>query len=135
VALKRNALVAALTDALTEVAEFKTISRVFREIAPEEQPALFVRITSEKCENDGTKPRPFWILGISLVVYVYADSEEGAAVPLQDLIDSIEARLLADKTLGGAAVWARINGQFEIREGEGGREAFCSIPLELAAIA
>lgn len=142
-AITREEIDIALFDKLQKVkddGDVKTFSRTlkaFADVAPVDQPALFISKTNEATSQDKGSPR----LKTSLYdLYIYTNTGQKIdvvhATKLNNLMDKIDAVLAPDpvtlfQELGGKVSHAWIEGDTEISEGQLQEQAVAVIPVKI----
>ena len=143
--INREPIYAALFGLLESAADFAVIGRRLRhwsDVAPAEQPALFMAQRSELA-SVGTLGAPtMWTLSVDL--YLYAHSSDPYLAPatvLNPLLDAVEAALapsavtgLQDLGLPAIVQHAYIRGKVETDEGVLGDQAVAIVPVEILCI-
>ncbi len=135
----REPVMTALFERLSGAARFVTASRRLRhwsDVAPEDQPALFMAQRSggvlERVRGQPAK------LTLRADVYVYAHTTDGTApaTTLNDLLDAIADALEPDphpgvQTLDGLVHHCWIDGDIETDEGTLGDQAVAIVPITI----
>jgi hypothetical protein len=143
--INREPIYAALFGLLENAADFAVIDRRLRhwsDVAPAEQPALFMAQKSELA-TVGTLGAPtVWTLSVDL--YVYAHSSDPYLAPatvLNPLIDAVEAALAPSATTGiqdlglpATVQHAYISGKIETDEGVLGDQAVAVVPVAILCV-
>ena len=121
---------------------FTTISRNYRhwtDVAPSEQPALFIRQVRQSNEQEKGIPTK-WTFEFELAVYAHADNPDDVPTTIQNnLIDAVEYALRPDDwnthclTLGFTVSHCWINGAIETDEGLLGQQTVALIPITILA--
>ena len=143
--IAREWIYAALFARLAGAAHFVTAARRLRhwsELAPAEQPALFMRQKAEHASVATLAAPTVWTLVIELYVYAHASSPYVApATILNPLIDAVEATLaplaatgLQDLGLPAMVQHAYIAGKIETDEGVLRDQAVAIIPVEILCL-
>lgn len=146
-----STLFAMLASAVDGLA-FKTISRrvrIWSEVPPEEQPALFMRQVREKAVGERPHPNK-WEIDVDVPIYVFAGSgpDDLTAPTLNAAIDRIErliptgppqnrppGALYKPQTLGLPGVLdVRINGEIMYGEGATSGQGVAVIPIRITAV-
>jgi hypothetical protein len=111
--------------------------RHFSEVAPPEQPALFMSQASQDVEQEKGVP-PKWIYNYKLWLYAHADNPDDIPSSIQNaLLDAIEAAFAPDDiithclTLGGTVSHCWIEGEVEMDEGLLGQQTVAVIPVRV----
>ncbi|TWB20669.1 hypothetical protein FBZ89_10668 [Nitrospirillum amazonense] len=137
--MAREDIHAALFARLTAAAPFATASRrvrLWNDLSPAQQPALFLMSRGEEVTRRDTLPA-HRVLRVDILLYAQApDDETAGAVVLNPLLDAVEAALRPppgqDKqTLGGLVHDCWIEGQVTTDEGALGSQAVAIVPLHL----
>jgi hypothetical protein len=143
--IAREPIYAALFALVAGAADFVTIARRLRhwsELAPAEQPALFM-LQKEEIASVATFAAPtVWTLAVELYVYAHAsDPYVAPASVLNPLVDGVEAALapspatgLQDLGLPAMVSHARIAGKIETAEGVLRDQAVAIIPVEILCL-
>jgi hypothetical protein len=138
--MSREAIYEALLAQITGAVSFNTVSRrwkVWNDVAPADQPALFQNQKGERTEIQGRGLPPKRYLLVDLCIYATSgDPNSPPSSRLNPLIDAVEAALAPDpftgvQTLGGMVSHCEIKGQTEIAEGVLGNQAIVIIPVEI----
>ena len=124
---------------------FKTAARRFRmfsDVAPADQPALFMVVKNETARS--TQPlNIIWTIKVDLVIYVNAriDSKSPVGPILNPILDAIEGSFNQNTnpisnrdTLGGLVKSCSIEGPIEIDESINGDQAIAVIPIEIEVL-
>lgn len=139
----REAVDAALFAKLGGVAGFVTTARRFRhfaDVAPADQPALFLVRRGEQVQRVPGMP-PVYL--VSYDALLYANTHGDTSVPpssiLNPLLDAVEAALQPDaitnkQTLGGLVQHAWIEGQIETDEGMLQEQGYALIPISVKVV-
>jgi len=143
--IAREPIYAALFALAAGAAEFVTAQRRFRhwsEVAPAEQPALFMRQKTELAQVKTLGAPTVWTLGAEL--YVYAHQSDPYAAPasvLNPLVDAVEAALaplavtgLQDLGLPAMVQHAYIAGKIVTDEGVLRDQAIAVIPVAVLCL-
>ena len=140
--IAREPVYAALFALLQHAAGFVTVSRRLRhwsDVAPAEQPALFVAQKSETAANRTLGAPTVWTLRVDLFLYAHSgDPYAAPAILLNPLVDAVEAALAPPPATGFQNLGrpdmvrhAYIAGKIETDEGVLGEQAVAIIPLEI----
>jgi len=137
--MNREPIYAALFATVSAVTGFATVSRKFKiytEVSPADQPALFqIQKGETAIYTRGTPTK--WTARVDLVLYANTSNnpDNAPSVALNGLLDAVEAALAPDvsgvQTLGGLCSHCAIVGQIEIIEGVLGEQAAAIIPIEI----
>ena len=143
--IAREPIYAALFDLAAGAAGFVTAERRLRhwwDVAPAEQPALFMTQKSEVASVKTLGAPTVWTLLVEL--YFYANSSDpylSPATVLNPLVDAVEAALapaattgLQDLGLPSMVQHAMIAGKIETEEGVLGDQAIAIIPVEILCL-
>ena len=143
--IAREPIYAALFALVSAAAGFVTVSRRLRhwsDVAPAEQPALFMRQRQETAAVPTLGAPPVWKLGVEL--YLYAHSSDPYAAPatiLNPLVDAVEAALaplpatgIQDLGLPAMVQHAYIAGRIATDEGALRDQAVVTIPVEILCL-
>ena len=143
--ITREPIYAALFGLVESAADFAAVDRRLRhwsDVAPAEQPALFMAQKSELASIKTLGAPTVWTLAIDL--YVYAHSSDPYLAPatvLNPLIDAVEAALAPSPTTGiqdlglpAMVQHAYISGKIETDEGVLGDQAVAIIPVEILCV-
>jgi hypothetical protein len=143
--IAREPIYAALFDLAAGAAGFVTAERRLRhwsDVAPAEQPALFMTQKSEIAAVKTLGAPTIWTLLVE--VYLYAHSSDpylSPATVLNPLVDAVEAALapaattgLQDLGLPSMVQHAYIVGKIETEEGVLGDQAIAIIPVEILCL-
>lgn len=143
--IAREPIYAALFALVAGAAEFVTVARRLRhwsDVAPAEQPALFMRQKQEVAAVPRLGAPTVWKLGVEF--YLYAHSQHPHAAPatvLNPLIDAVEAALeplaatgLQDLGLPATVQHAYIAGRIATDEGALRDQAVVVIPVEILCL-
>ncbi|MEC4591616.1 hypothetical protein VPG91_11510 [Nitrospirillum amazonense] len=137
--MAREDIYSALFARLTAAAPFATASRRLRlwnDLSPTQQPALFLVLRGEESTRAGTMPR-HRVLRVDIVLYAQApDDDTAGAVVLNPLLDAVEGALQPppgqDKlTLGGLVFDCWIEGKTTTDEGALGSQAVAIVPVNI----
>ena len=143
--IAREPIYAALFDLAAGAAGFVTSARRWRhwsDLAPAEQPALFM-LQKEEVASAATLGAPtVWTLAVELYLYAHAsDPYVAPAAILNPLVDGVEAALaplpatgIQDLGLSSMVSHARIAGKIEIAEGALRDQAVAIIPVEILCL-
>lgn len=140
--INREAIYQALFDQVKSLSGFVTTSRrarLAKDVAPEEQPALFMEEgPGENVQHQGQGLPAKHLLYVDMGFYARLNEDKNAAPGniLNPLIDAIEAALAPDsdqedQTLGGLVIYCRISGKIEKNEGLLDGQASVVIPVEI----
>jgi hypothetical protein len=143
--ITREQIYAALFALVGDTANFVTISRRMRHwsgLTPAEQPALFMRQTTERGTVSTLGAPTVWTLVVELYVYAHASNPYVApATVLNPLIDGVEAALaptpatgLQNLRLPALVQHAYIAGKIETDEGVLRDQAVAVIPVEILCL-
>jgi hypothetical protein len=143
--IAREPIYAALFDLVAGAAGFVTAERRLRhwsDVAPAEQPALFMTQKSETAAVKALGAPLVWILTVELYLYAHSsDPRLSPATVLNPLIDAVEAALapapttgLEDLGLAAMVQHAMIAGKIETEEGVLGDQAIAIIPIEILCL-
>jgi hypothetical protein len=143
--INREPIYAALFALAAGAGGFVTAERRLRhwsDVAPAEQPALFVSQKSESAAVQTLGAPTVWTLSVDLYVYVHSsDPYRAPATVLNPLIDAVEAALLPDpvtgvQTLGlpGMVQHAYLAGKIATDEGVLGDQAVAIVPVEILCV-
>lgn len=137
----RRPIYEAIAAHFAAVPGFATVTRDpkhWKDVAPENCPALLLRPEGEEQQEVRKGLPPRWALSVSLLVYVRQGGEE-AADTISDLLDAVEAAQVAEDqvrhavSLAGLVSSLRIAGRVEIELGTMDGEAIVYIPLRVVA--
>ena len=143
--IAREPIYAALFELVAGAAGFVTAERRLRhwsDVAPAEQPALFMTQKSEAAAVKALGAPLVWTLNVELYLYAHSsDPQLSPATVLNPLIDAVEAALAPAPTTGlqnlGLAAMvqhAMIAGKIETEEGVLGDQAIAIIPIEILCL-
>jgi hypothetical protein len=143
--IAREPIYAALFDLVTGAAGFVTAERRLRhwsDVAPAEQPALFMTQKSETAAVKALGAPLVWTLTVELYLYAHSsDPQLSPATVLNPLIDAVEGALapatatgLQDLGLAAMVQHAAITGKIETEEGILGDQAIAIIPIEILCL-
>jgi hypothetical protein len=143
--IAREPIYAALFDLVSGAAGFATIERRLRhwsDVAPAEQPALYMAQKSEIGSIKALGAPTVWTLSADLYLYVHSsDPYSPPASVLNPLVDAVEAALappavtgLQDLGLPSMVQHAYIAGRIETDEGVLGDQAVAIIPVEILCL-
>lgn len=138
----REPIYAALFGLVEAAGDFVTVGRRLRhwsDVAPAEQPALFMSQKSESAAVQALGAPTVWTLSVDLYVYVHSsDPHLAPATLLNPLIDAVEAALRADPVTGAQNLGlpatvqhAYIAGKIATDEGVLGDQAVAIVPVEI----
>jgi hypothetical protein len=143
--IAREPIYAALFERVAGAAGFVTAERRLRhwsDVAPAEQPALFMTQKSEVAAIKALGAPTVWTLHVEL--YLYAHSSDPRLSPttvLNPLLDAVEAALTPSPTTGvqdlglpAMVQHAFIAGKIDTDEGALGDQAIAIIPVEILCI-
>jgi hypothetical protein len=140
--INREAIYQALFDLVKDLSGFVTTSRrarLVKDVAPEEQPALFMEeVPGETVSYQAQGLPADHLLYVELGFYARLPEDKSVApgTILNPLIDAIEAALAPDpdeeeQTLGGLVTYCRISGKIEKNEGLLDGQASVVVPVEI----
>ena len=143
--IAREPIYAALFDLAAAAAGFATAERRLRhwsDVAPAEQPALFMTQKSEIAAVKTLGAPTVWTLLVELYLYAHSsDPHLSPATVLNPLVDAVEASLapaattgLQDLGLPSMVQHAVIAGKIETEEGVLGDQAIAIIPIEILCL-
>ena len=143
--IAREPIYAALFDLAAGAAGFVTAERRLRhwsDVAPAEQPALFMTQKSEVASVKTLGAPTVWTLLVELYLYAHSsDPYLSPATVLNPLVDAVEAALapaattgLQDLGLPSMVQHAMIAGKIEAEEGVLGDQAIAIIPVEILCL-
>ena len=143
--IARETIYAALFAQVANAAAFVTAARRLRpwsEVAPSEQPALFMRQKAETAAVKTLGAPTVWTLAVELCVGARAsDPYTAPASVLNPLVDAVEAALaplpatgLQDLGLPAMVQHAYIAGKIDIDEGVLRDQAVAIIPIEILCL-
>jgi hypothetical protein len=143
--IAREPIYAALFDLVAGAAGFVTAERRLRhwsDVAPAEQPALFMTQKSETGAVKALGAPPVWSLAVELYLYAHSsDPHLSPAAILNPLVDAVEAALapmpatgMQDLGLPSMVQHAMIAGKIETEEGVLGDQAIAIIPIEILCL-
>ena len=143
--INREPIYAALFALVAGAADFTVADRRLRhwsDVAPPEQPALFMAQKSELASVKALGAPMVWTLAVDLYVYVHSsDPYLAPATVLNPLIDAVEAALaplaatgLQDLGLPAVVQHAYISGKVETDEGVLGDQAVAIVPVEILCV-
>jgi hypothetical protein len=143
--IAREPIYAALFELVAGAAGFVTAERRLRhwsDVAPAEQPTLFMTRKSETAAVKALGAPLVWTLNVELYLYAHSsDPRLSPASVLNPLIDAVEDALAPSPTtalqdLGLAAMvqHAAIAGKIETEEGVLGDQAIAIIPIEILCL-
>ena len=141
----REPIYAALFDLAAGAAGFVTAERRLRhwsDVAPAEQPALFMTQKSEVAAVKTLGAPTVWTLLVEFYLYAHSsDPYLSPATVLNPLVDAVEAALapaattgLQDLGLPSMVQHAMISGKIETEEGVLGDQAIAIIPVEILCL-
>jgi hypothetical protein len=143
--INREPIYAALFDVLAGAADFTVVDRRLRhwsDVAPAEQPALFVAQKTELASVRTLGAPTVWTLAVDLFVYAHSsDPYLAPATVLNPLLDAVEAALAPSATTGvqdlgipSQVQHAYISGKIESDEGVLGDQAVAIVPVEILCV-
>ena len=143
--ITREPIYAALFGLLETAADFAIVGRRLRhwsDVAPAEQPALFMAQKTELASVKTLGAPTVWTLAVELYVYVHSsDPYLAPATLLNPLLDAVEAALapsaatgLQDLGLPAMVQHAYISGKIETDEGVLGDQAVAIVPVEILCV-
>jgi len=143
--IARESIYAALFDLAADAAGFVTAERRLRhwsDVAPAEQPSLFMAQKSEIAAVKTLGAPTVWTLLVELYLYAHSsDPYLSPATVLNPLVDAVEAALapaattgLQDLGLPSMVQHATIAGKIETEEGVLGDQAIAIIPIEILCL-
>jgi hypothetical protein len=143
--IAREPIYAALFELVAGAAGFVTAERRLRhwsDVAPAEQPALFMTQKSETAVTKTLGAPLVWTLIVELYLYAHSsDPHLSPASVLNPLLDAVEAALapspatgLQDLGLAAMVQHAAIAGKIETEEGILGDQAIAIIPIEILCL-
>jgi hypothetical protein len=143
--INREPIYAALFDVLAGAADFTLVDRRLRhwsDVAPAEQPALFVAQKTELASVRTLGAPTVWTLAVDLFVYAHSsDPYLAPATVLNPLLDAVEAALAPSATTGvqdlgipSQVQHAYISGKIESDEGVLGDQAVAIVPVEILCV-
>jgi hypothetical protein len=143
--IAREPIYAALFALIAEAAPFVTCERRLRhwsDVAPPEQPALFVAQKSETAATRALGAPTVWTLAVDLYLYVHSsDPYRPPATLLNPLIDAVEAALAPAAATGiqhlglpDMVQHAYLAGRIETDEGVLGDQAVAILPVEILCL-
>jgi hypothetical protein len=143
--INREPIYAALFGLIETAADFTVVDRRLRhwsDVAPAEQPALFMAQKTELASVKTLGAPTVWTLAVDL--YVYAHSSDPYLAPatvLNPLLDAVEAALAPSATTGiqdlglpATVQHAYIAGKIETDEGVLGDQAVAIVPVEILCV-
>ena len=138
----REPIYQALFAKLSASASFNTSSRrfkLFADVAPVDQPALFLIQRGESIHTTpGMPPVSIMSCDVALYVNTRGDNSVAPATVLNPLIDAVLAALAADpvsnkQTLGGLVQHAWVEGEIQTDEGLLQEQGYALIPIRMKA--
>jgi hypothetical protein len=143
--IAREPIYAALFELLGAAADFALVDRRLRhwsDVAPAEQPTLFMAQKSELATIKTLGAPTLWALSVDLFLYVHSsDPYVAPATLLNPLLDAVEAALagsaatgLQDLGLPATVQHAYISGKIETDEGVLGDQAVAIVPVEILCV-
>jgi hypothetical protein len=143
--INREPIYAALFGLIETTADFTVVDRRLRhwsDVAPAEQPALFMAQKTELASVKTLGAPTVWTLAVDLYVYVHSsDPYLAPATVLNPLLDAVEAALAPSATTGlqdlglpASVQHAYINGKIETDEGVLGDQAVAIVPVEILCV-
>jgi hypothetical protein len=143
--INRELIYAALFGLIESAADFAVVNRRLRhwsDVAPAEQPALFMAQKTELASVRTLGAPTVWTLSVDL--YIYAHSSDPYLAPatvLNPLLDAVEAALAPSATTGlqdlglpAMVQHAYISGKVETDEGVLGDQAVAIVPVEILCV-
>jgi hypothetical protein len=143
--INREPIYAALFGLIESAADFAVVDRRLRhwsDVAPAEQPALFMAQKTELASVKTLGAPTVWTLSVDF--YVYAHSSDPYLAPatvLNPLLDAVEAALAPSATTGlqdlGLPAMVQhvyISGKIETDEGVLGDQAVAIVPVEILCV-
>lgn len=137
--MTRETIYAALFSKLVTATGVVTSSRILRmysEVDPKDQPALFQIQTGETPTQQKTMPVK-WTLTVDIYLYIHrgGDPKVIPSQKLNEMVDAIEYALRPDiggfQTLGGLVSHCWISGKIQTSEGILGEQEVAIIPIEM----
>jgi hypothetical protein len=143
--ISREPIYAALFGLLETAAGFAVADRRLRhwsDVAPAEQPALFLAQKSEQASIKTLGAPTVWTLSVDLYLYAHSsDPYRAPATVLNPLIDAVEAALAPSATTGiqdlglpAMVQHAYISGKIESDEGVLGDQVVAIVPVEILCV-
>ena len=143
--IAREPIYAALFDLVAGAAGFATAERRLRhwsDVAPAEQPALFMAQKSEAAAIKALGAPAVWTLNVELYLYAHSsDPRLSPATGLNPLIDAVEAALAPSPATGrqnlglpAMVQHAAIAGKIDTDEGALGDQAIAIVPVEILCL-
>ena len=143
--INREPIYAALFGLIETAADFAVVDRRLRhwsDVAPAEQPALFMAQKTELASIKTLGASTVWTLAVDLYVYVHSsDPYLAPATVMNPLLDAVEAALAPSATTGlqdlglpATVQHAYITGKIETDEGVLGDQAVAVIPIEILCV-
>ena len=143
--INREPIYAALFGLIETAADFAVVDRRLRhwsDVAPAEQPALFMAQKTELASIKTLGASTVWTLAVDLYVYVHSSNPYLApATVMNPLLDAVEAALAPSATTGlqdlglpATVQHAYITGKIETDEGVLGDQAVAVIPIEILCV-
>jgi hypothetical protein len=143
--IAREPIYAALFDLVAGAAGFVTAERRLRhwsDVAPAEQPALFMAQKSEVAAIKALGAPAVWTLNVELYLYAHSsDPRLSPATVLNPLLDAVEAALAPAMTTGvqdlglpAMVQHAFIAGKIDTDEGALGDQAIAIVPVEILCL-
>jgi hypothetical protein len=143
--ISREPIYAALFGLVQGAADFTVVDRRLRhwsDVAPAEQPALFMAQKSELASVKTLGAPTVWTLAVDLYIYVHSsDPYLAPAMLLNPLLDAVEAALAPSATTGlqdlglpATVQHAYLAGKVETDEGVLGDQAVAVIPVEILCV-
>jgi hypothetical protein len=144
--IQREPIYAALWLLASNAAAFVTANRRLRhwtDVAPAEQPALFMSEKGGQAVVKALGAPVIWTLSADLFVYAHSsDPYQAPATILNPLVDALEAALAAPAATGvqqlglpGMVQHAYIAGRVETDEGVLGDQAVAVVPIRILCVA
>lgn len=143
--IARETIYAALFARVAAAGDFVTIGRRLRsasDVAPVEQPALFMCQRRETAATPVFGAPTVWTLAVELYLYAHSsDPYQSPATVLNPLLDAVEAALapaagtgVQDLGLPGMVQHAAITGKVKIDEATAGDQATAVVPIEILCV-
>lgn len=136
--MNREPILAALFAKLSGVPGVATASRVvrhFSDVAPIEQPALFLSPAFQDAQRSRGLPTK-WTIRVDVYLYINRLTSEIPDTVMNGILDAIEAALTPPQaaevmTLGGLCEHCWIEGSISIDVGAMGNQILCEIPIHI----
>ena len=129
----------ALASAKTGIKSSSRRLKHWEEVAPGDQPALFMVQRHENAKMV-TRIPTIWTLRVDFVLYGHNSGQDSVApmISLNPIVDAIVAKLIPppgveEQTLGGLVHRCRIEGDILTDEGQLGNQAIVVIPVTIIA--